>query len=130
MLLNNDYVLVNICVKFFGRFFKLRYKIFVVKNGEQLNRECSLFIDNGNYVIVGFVMNILEEFYSLFYDIYQNNEFMSFNYKYQLEDYFFYIIDLEIGILCDIRYFKFDKIFFFYNQGLYLYKNILVILLV
>lgn len=128
MSLNNDHASVNIRAKLFGRFFKLRHKTLVAKNGEQLNRECSLFTDNGNYVIVGSAMNIPEEPHPLFHDIYQNNESMSPNHKYQLEDYSLHIIDLETGILCDTRHFKFDKIFLSHNQGLYLYKNTLAIL--
>ncbi|XP_048737715.2 DET1 homolog [Ostrea edulis] len=128
MSLNNDQASVNIRSKLFGRFFKLRHKTLVAKNGEQLNRECSLFTDNGNYVIVGSAMNIPEDPHPLFHDIYQNNESMSPNHKYQLEDYSLHIIDLETGILCDTRQFKFDKIFLSHNQGLYLYKNTLAIL--
>ena len=37
----------------FGRFFKLQYTVSVSPCSEQLNRECSLSTDNGDYVIVG-----------------------------------------------------------------------------
>lgn len=39
-----------------------------------------------------------------------------------------HIIDLHTGRLCDTRTLKCDKVVLSYNQGLYLYKNILAIL--
>ena len=37
----------------FNRFFQLRHTVSVSPCNEQLNRECSLSTDNGDYVIVG-----------------------------------------------------------------------------
>ena len=46
----------------FGRFLKLQYIIVSVSPcSEQLNRECSLFTDNGCYMIVGSAAFVPEE---------------------------------------------------------------------
>ncbi|XP_033120699.1 DET1 homolog [Anneissia japonica] len=110
----------------FERFFRLKHTVNVAPNGEHLNRECSLFTDDGRYVIVGSAVFIPEDRH--FFDIYRNNESISPNPKFMLEDYSLHIIDLESGILCDTRTFKCDKIFLSHNQGIYLFKNILAVL--
>lgn len=80
-----------------------------------MNRECSLFIDDGCYVIVGLVLYVLEELYLYFFDIYSNNELVFLNFRLFLEDYIIYIVDMKIGMLLDFRVFKCDKIFLLYN---------------
>lgn len=80
-----------------------------------MNRECSLFIDDGWYVIVGLVFYVFEELYFFFFDIYSNNELVLLNFRFFLEDYIIYIVDMKIGILLDFRVFKCDKIFLLYN---------------
>lgn len=112
----------------FERFFKLRYVTHVAKHGEHLNRECSLFTDDGSFVIVGSAMYIPEEPYPLFWEVYRNNESVSPNQKSPLEDYSLHLVELETGRLCDTRHFKCDKIFLSHNQGLYLYKDTLAVL--
>ena len=118
----------NACSKLFKKFFKLKHTTLVAKNGEHLNRECSLFTDNGNYVIVGSASYVPEDPYPTFFDIYRNNESVSPNSRSPLEDYSLHLVDLETGILCDTRHFKCDKIFLSHNQGLYLYKDTLAVL--
>ena len=112
----------------FHRFFALHHTVNVAPNGEHLNRECSLFTDDGRYVIVGSAIYIPEDPYPPFYDRYRNNESVSPSQRSPLEDYSLHLVDLQAGILCDTRNFKCDKIFLSHNQGLYLYKNILAVL--
>nr|CAD7399523.1 unnamed protein product [Timema poppensis] len=114
--------------KVFERFFKLKYTVNVAQSGEQLNRECSLFTDDGRYVIVGSATYIPEELRPRFHEIYTNNEAVTPNPRSPLEDYSLHLVDLQNGILCNTRYFKVDKIFLSHNQGLYLYKDTLAVL--
>ncbi|XP_071083314.1 DET1 homolog [Haliotis cracherodii] len=112
----------------FERFFKLRHTTTVAQNGEHLNRECSLFTDDGNYVIVGSAVYLPEDPHPHFHDMYRNNESVPPNQRSPLEDYSLHLVELETGRLCDRRRFKCDKIFLSHNQGLYLYKNTLSVL--
>ncbi|XP_054285444.1 DET1 homolog [Macrosteles quadrilineatus] len=112
----------------FERFFRPKWTVNVVQSGEQLNRECSLFTDDGRYVIVGSAAYIPEDLRPHFYEIYTNNEAVTPNPRSPLEDYSLHIVDLQHGRLCDSRQFKVDKIFLSHNQGLYLYKDTLAVL--
>jgi de-etiolated-1 len=112
----------------FNRFFKLKYTVSVSPCNEQLNRECSLFTDNGHFVIVGSAVFIPEEPHQPLYETYRNNESVSPNPRNPLEDYTLHIIDIQTGRLCDRTTFKTDKIFLSHNQGLYLYKDTLAVL--
>ena len=112
----------------FERFFRKKAAVTVARNGEHLNRECSLFTDDGRYVIVGSAVNVPEDPYPYFYDVYRNNESVSPNTRSPLEDYTIHIVDLYRCELRDSRIFKCDKIFLSHNQGLYLYRDLLAIL--
>ncbi|CAD6240862.1 GSCOCG00008965001-RA-CDS [Cotesia congregata] len=105
--------------------FRIRNNIF---HHEQLNRECSLFTDDGRYVIVGSAKHIADELRPHFYQIYTNNEALTPNPRSPLEDYTLHLIDLKSGKFCDYRRFLVDKIYLSHNQGLYLYKDILAVL--
>lgn len=112
----------------FERFFKLKFVVTVAQSSEQLNRECSLFSDDGRYVIIGSASYIPDDLRPHFYEIYTNNESVFPNPRSPLEDYTLHLVDLHLGKLCDTRQFKVDKIFLSHNQGLYLYKDILAVL--
>lgn len=114
--------------KIFERFFKLKFVVNVAQSAEQLNRECSLFTDDGKYVIIGSATYIPDDLRPHFYEIYTNNESVVPNPRSPLEDYTLHLVDLELGKLCDTRQFKVDKIFLSHNQGLYLYKDTLAVL--
>jgi len=112
----------------FNRFFKPKFTVSVSPITEQLNRECSLFSDDGKYVIIGSASPIPEEPHPPMYTIYQNNESVSPNPRNQLENYTIYVVDIEKGMLVDKTMFKTDKIVLSHNQGIYLYRNVLAIL--
>ncbi|XP_047004950.1 DET1 homolog [Schistocerca americana] len=112
----------------FSRFFKIKYTVNVAQSGEQLNRECSLFTDDGRYVIVGSAAFIPDDLRPHFYEIYTNNESVTPNPRSPLEDYSLHLVDIQAGRLCDTKMFKVDKIFLSHNQGLYLYKDTLAVL--
>lgn len=112
----------------FDRFFKLKYTVNVAPSGEQLNRECSLFTEDGRFVIVGSASYIPEELRPCFYEIYTNNESTTPNHRSLLEDYTLHIVDLYNGKLCDSKKFRVDKIYLSHNQGVYLYKDTLAVL--
>ncbi|XP_056631534.1 DET1 homolog [Diorhabda sublineata] len=114
--------------KMFEKFFTLKNRVVVSKGSEQLNRECSLFTEDGRYVIIGSASFIPEEIRPHFYEIYTSNESVTPNLQSPLEDYTLYLVDLQLGKLCDTRKFKVDKIFLSHNQGLYLYKDTLAVL--
>lgn len=118
----------NIRYQAFQRFFKPKWTVNVAQSGEQLNRECSLFTDDGRFVIVGSAAYIPDDLRPHFYEIYTNNEAVTPNPRSPLEDYSLHIVDLQAGRLCDTRHFKVDKIFLSHNQGLYLYKDTLAVL--
>lgn len=100
----------------------------MTQGSEELNRECSLFSDDGRYVIIGSAAFIPEEIRPHFYEIYTNNESVTPNPRSPLESYTLHLVDLHLGKLCDTRQFKVDKIFLSHNQGLYLYKDTLAVL--
>lgn len=87
----NEKVRTDIKSKIFERFFKvifvwhdlieidfvsfqLKFVVNVSQGVEQLNRECSLFSDDGRYVIIGSASFIPDEIRPHFYEIYTNNE--------------------------------------------------------
>lgn len=113
----------------FGEFFRLRHIVNVSGNGgEQLNRECSLFTDDGRHVIVGSAVYVPEDPHPFFWDMHRNNESVSPNPRSPLEDYSLHLVDMVTGTLRDKRTFKTDKIFLSHNQGLYLYRDTLAVL--
>lgn len=119
---------IEIRSRLFSSFFRLSSVVTVAQNGEHLNRECSLFTDDGRYVIVGSASYVPEEPHPYFFDIYSNNESVSPNPRSPLEDYTIHIVDMKTGMLSDSRVFKCDKIFLSHNQGLYLYRDLLAVL--
>ncbi|XP_046737086.1 DET1 homolog [Diprion similis] len=124
----NDERTFRIRSSVFNQFFKAKWIVNVAQSNEQLNRECSLFTDDGRYVIVGSAAYIPDELRPHFYQIYSNNEALTPNPRSPLEDYSLHLVDLRAGRLCDTRHFKVDKIYLSHNQGLYLFKDILAVL--
>ena len=89
----------NIRSQAFSRFFKLKCVVSVAESyGEQLNRECSLFTDDGRYIIIGSAANIAEDHWPNFYEMYSNNESVRPSHRNALEDYCLYIVDLQVNI--------------------------------
>ncbi|ELU14951.1 hypothetical protein CAPTEDRAFT_208808 [Capitella teleta] len=125
---NSDPRAAKIKNELFGKFFKLRHITSVASNGENLNRECSLFTDDGRFVIVGSAAYVPDDPHPYFFDVYRNNESVSPNARSSLENYSLHLVELSSGRLCDSRNFKVDKIFLSHNQGLYLYHNTLAVL--
>ncbi|XP_054160783.1 DET1 homolog [Oppia nitens] len=114
--------------KVFETLFKLKNVVNVTTNGEQLNRECSLFTDDSRFVIVCSAALVGEESPPVYFDIYRNNESVSPSQRSPLEDYSLHLIDIINGRVCDKRVFKTDKIILSHNQGIYLYRNTLAVL--
>ena len=112
----------------FTQMFRLRWVCHVTRQRQHLNRECSLFTCDGQYVIVASSAPVRENPYPFFYDMFRNNESLPQTTRLQLEDYTLHIIDLHTGELTDSRQFKCDKIYLSHNQGLYLYSETLVVL--
>ncbi|XP_055550741.1 DET1 homolog [Wyeomyia smithii] len=112
----------------FDRLFKLRHIVNMENNEKQLNRECSLFTNDGRYVIIGAAVFIPEENRPHFYELYTNNEAIKPTASCPLEDFTLYIIDLHNGRISDSKDFKVDKIILSHNQGVYLYNDTLAIL--
>ena len=124
----NDQQSVGLKNKVFETYFRLKHVVNVTTNGEQLNRECSLFSDDSRYVIVGSAAFVSDESSPVYFDIYRNNESVSPSSRSPLEDYSIHLIDIINGRVCDKRVFKTDKIFLSHNQGIYLYHNTLAVL--
>lgn len=87
----------------FSRFFRLKHSIPVAPAGEQLNRECSLFVGSGRFVIVGSASYVPEEPQPGFFDIFRNNESVSPHPRSPLEDCSLHVVDIVNGRLCDTR---------------------------
>uniref|UniRef100_A0A2A4JR37 DET1 homolog n=1 Tax=Heliothis virescens TaxID=7102 RepID=A0A2A4JR37_HELVI len=129
----------------FYRFFKPKFTVNVCQQREvmrsernnvghmpfmdqQLNRECSLFTEDGRYVIVGSAAHIPDDLRPHFYHIHSNNEAVTPTIRSALEDYSLHLVDLHQGKLCDTKHFRIDKIYLSHNQGIYLYKEVLAVL--
>ncbi|KAI8793651.1 DET1 [Biomphalaria glabrata] len=125
---NSEEESTNIRGKIFSQFLQRRHVVRVTAGEEVLNRECSLFTDDSQYVIIGSCHQLPEESSSRFYDVYRNNECITPNYRLIPEDYTLYIIQLKTGMVCDRRRFRLDKIYLSHNQGICLYGNILTVL--
>ncbi len=95
---------------------------------EQLNRECSLFSEDGDFVIVGSASYIPEDTHPAMHELKQNNESVNPNPRNPLENYTLYCVEIAEGILTDKIEFRVDKIFLSHNQGVYLYKSVLAVL--
>lgn len=93
-----------------------------------MNRECSLFTNDGRFVIVGAATFLSDDLRPNFYELYSGNEAITPTMRCPVEDYTLFIVDLHNGRLSDSRSFKSDKIFLSHNQGLCLYNNTLAIL--
>ena len=112
----------------FDKFFTLEHTVHLAEDGEQLNRECSLFSECGRFVIVGSACYLPDEPHPPMQEIYRNNESVAPNPRNPLENYTIHCVDIEVGVHCDSLKFKNDKIFLSHNQGIYLYKDVLAIL--
>lgn len=133
----------RIRAQIFSRFFHLKFVVNVCHHirevgdnsfgnmyplEQQLNRECSLFTEDGRYVIIGSAANIPDDLRPHFYSVHSNNEAVTPTLRSILEDYSLHLVDLYNGKLCDTKHFKIDKIYLSHNQGIYLYKDILAVL--
>ena len=114
--------------RIFECFFQMKHTIHIPHTNENLNRECSLFTEDNRYVIVGSSMAISEDPYPLMHEVYRNNESVSSNGRYQLEDYTLYVVDIQAGFVTDSRSFKLDKIYLSHNQGVSLCGKMLAVL--
>ncbi len=112
----------------FNCFFKHLCSVLVSQGVEVLNRECSLFTDDNRYVIVSSSILLPDEPVPHMYETFRNNESLSPNPRYILEDYTLYIVDLLEGVVTDSHSFKCDKIFLSHNQGLSMCSSKLAVL--
>ena len=116
----------DIKLHLFDRFFKLRFSIPVTQNAEPLNRECSLFSDDCQYVIVVSSETISEDIQM--FDMFRNNESIPMTSQSTMEDYTLYLVDIVGGVVADSKDFKCDKINLSHNQGLSLCNTRLAVL--
>lgn len=115
----------DIKCQLFDQFFRLRCTVAVSHcAGENLNREFSLFTNDRQYVIVGSSASARPTMY----DTFRNNECVSPNQRFPLEDYVLYIVDMKAGVVTDSKNFKCDKIYLSHNQGVSLCKSTLAVL--
>lgn len=71
----------------YGNDLQLKFVVNVSQGVEQLNRECSLFSEDGRYVIIGSASFIPDEIRPHFYEIYTNNESVTPNPRYFTKQY-------------------------------------------
>lgn len=94
---NNKDKAYEIRSKIFDKLFKLKHVVNMDGSEKQLNRECSLFCNDGKHVIISAAILISDELRPHFYELYTNNEFISTTANCPLEDYTLYIVDLIEG---------------------------------
>lgn len=114
--------------RIFESLFELKHRILVAGEGEQLNRECSLFTENSSYAIVGSVAPLAHNTILDYEEIFSNNESVNPNFFWPLENYTIHLINLKRGTVSHRLHFKADKISLSHNQGVYLLKDVLAIL--
>ncbi|XP_022160189.1 DET1 homolog isoform X2 [Myzus persicae] len=114
--------------RIFESLFQLKFRVLVAAEGEQLNRECSLFSDRSSYVILGSVGPIPRNVILKYNDVFTNNEAVTPNLLLPLENYTIHLINIKKGVVCQRIHFKADKISLSHNQGVYLFKDKLAIL--
>lgn len=112
----------------FDRFFCVKHVVHIPHTNENLNRECSLFTEDCQYVIVGSSVAIQEDPFPSMYEMFTNNEAVASNGRIQLEDYTLYSVDVRAGIVTDSQSFKCDKIYLSHNQAISLCGSMLAIL--
>ena len=112
----------------FDRLFKLRHFISAPDIHENLNRECSLFTEDCQDVIVGSSCLIPDDPYPSQYEIFHGNEDISPQVHFKMEDYTLYMVDMLGGFVTDSYQFKCDKIQLAHNQGLSLCGSKLAVL--
>ena len=114
----------------FKTFFEHLVSVAVCHGNEVLNRECSLFLENCDYVIVVSSYPLPDDIPPHMFETFQNNESLSPNYRFILENYTIHILNLKTGwsSVSDSRSFKCDKIFLSHNQGLSLCRSKLAVL--
>lgn len=119
-------------VNIFELFFRRKFLVNLAPSNEQLNRECSLFTEDSRHVIVGSSMYVFgddeDQTVYNFNSLLSNNEALSPNSSFRLENYSIYLVDIYSGRLCDTIKFKTDKIYLSHNQGIYLYNDTLAVL--
>ncbi len=111
--------------KLFGQFFRCRHSVHVPSD---LNRECSLFTVDSQYVIVGSSTPLGDAPFPHMYEILRTNEGIAPTARSPVEDYALYMIDLQIGVISDSIMYRFDKICLAHNQGLSLCGSTLAVL--
>lgn len=114
--------------RIFESLFQLKYRILVAAEGEQLNRECSLFTENSSYTILGSVGPIAESTTLQVLDVFTSNEAVCPNLILPLENYTVHLINIRRGAVSHRLHFKADKISLSHNQGIYLLNDILAVL--
>ncbi|XP_037080641.1 DET1 homolog [Pollicipes pollicipes] len=115
--------------RLFSSFFTALRSVRVAPQGENLNRECSLFTDDGVHVIVGSVAMVTDAHEQQTAGAAsRTNEWVAPGARTPLENYSLHVVDIGRGRLCDTIHFKRDKIFTSHNQGLYLYGDTLAVL--
>lgn len=116
-LYNNTELHQQVQSKLFNLFFTHTCSIMVSQTIEVLNRECSLFTPDCRYIVVASSVSIMDDQPAM-NDTFKNNESLSPNPRFLLEDYTLYVVNLNCGYVSDSHAFKCDKIMLSHNQGL------------
>lgn len=91
---SNTDVPYTIRSQIFDKLFKLKFVVNVAtSSGKQLNRECSLFTNDNQYVIVGAASFITDDMRPNFYELYTSNEAITPTLRY----FFFFLIELNLN---------------------------------
>ena len=108
--------------------FKLIHNVEIETENELLHRECMIFSANCKFLIVAAFYPIQDYVPNNFYEIFHNNESLSSNQRYILENSTIFVINIKTGRITDKQHFVQDRINYLHNQGLSLYGNHLAVL--
>ena len=111
----------------FNHVFKLVHSILIADGQELLHRECMLFAGDGRFLIVASFFPCMNYTPPNFYEMFQNNESLSFHQNYGPEDSTLCVVDLHFGTVSDKRRFSKDRIMYLHNQGLSLHGRQLAV---
>ena len=111
----------------FNHVFQLVHSILIADGQELLHRECMLFAGDGRFLIVASFFPCMNYTPPNFYEMFQNNESLSFHQNYGPEDSTLCVVDLHCGRVSGKRRFSKDRIMYLHNQGLSLYGNLLAV---
>lgn len=110
----------------FDRIFRLKFVVHLTRDHHHLHRECSLFSDDDEYILVASSAVVSDEQIPQIPEMFPTGDTLSD--RYPVDDYCVYCVRLATGEVCDRIEIKRDRINFAHNQGVYLHGTYLAMM--